>query len=78
MNEILTACLIGIFSGNGNFNVVSLVEKKIQKLIDSEIESVCKYTQSALIRTYPAGTRTDSSNYNPVAMWSGGCQVGKL
>ncbi|XP_052232765.1 1-phosphatidylinositol 4,5-bisphosphate phosphodiesterase delta-1-like isoform X2 [Dreissena polymorpha] len=75
MKSVAFKGLQDIPTGNGNFNVVSLVEKKIQKLIDSEIESVCKYTQSALIRTYPAGTRTDSSNYNPVAMWSGGCQV---
>ncbi|XP_052801173.1 1-phosphatidylinositol 4,5-bisphosphate phosphodiesterase delta-4-like isoform X2 [Mya arenaria] len=62
-------------SGNGEFNVVSLVEKKINRLIDSEIENVCRYTQHALIRSYPNGTRTDSSNYNPVPMWCGGCQV---
>ncbi|KAL4224544.1 phosphatidylinositol phospholipase C [Mactra antiquata] len=59
----------------GNFNVVSLVEKKISKLLESEIECISKYTRSLLIRTYPDGTRTNSSNYNPVPMWCGGCQV---
>ena len=57
--------------------MVSLAEKKISKLIDTEMEGVCRYTRNMLIRTYPAGTRTDSSNYNPVPMWCGGCQVGK-
>lgn len=29
-----------------------------------------------LSRIYPAGWRTDSSNYSPVEMWNGGCQIG--
>ncbi|XP_060600026.1 1-phosphatidylinositol 4,5-bisphosphate phosphodiesterase eta-2-like isoform X4 [Ruditapes philippinarum] len=62
-------------SGKGKFTVVSLVEKKISKLLDSEIDAVSRYTRSVLIRTYPDGTRTNSSNYNPVPMWCGGCQV---
>uniref|UniRef100_A0AAY5EKY8 Phosphoinositide phospholipase C n=1 Tax=Electrophorus electricus TaxID=8005 RepID=A0AAY5EKY8_ELEEL len=28
-----------------------------------------------LSRIYPAGSRTDSSNYNPVQMWNSGCQI---
>lgn len=31
---------------------------------------------SHLSRIYPAGWRTDSSNYSPVEMWNGGCQIG--
>lgn len=58
-----------------NFNVVSLAEKKIGKLLDTESDGVSRYTRNMLIRTYPSGTRTDSSNYNPVPMWCGGCQV---
>uniref|UniRef100_A0A671SG66 Phosphoinositide phospholipase C n=1 Tax=Sinocyclocheilus anshuiensis TaxID=1608454 RepID=A0A671SG66_9TELE len=26
-------------------------------------------------RIYPAGSRTDSSNYNPVPLWNAGCQI---
>lgn len=63
--------------GNGDFNVVSLVEKKIEKLVETELANVCEYTKHSLIRTYPDGTRTNSSNYNPTPMWVGGCQVGK-
>ncbi|XP_053383997.1 1-phosphatidylinositol 4,5-bisphosphate phosphodiesterase eta-2-like isoform X2 [Mercenaria mercenaria] len=62
-------------SGKGKFTVVSLVEKKISRLLDGEIDAVSRYTRSVLIRTYPDGTRTNSSNYNPVPMWCGGCQV---
>lgn len=29
-----------------------------------------------LSRVYPAGSRTDSSNYNPVPLWNAGCQIG--
>lgn len=29
-----------------------------------------------LNRVYPAGSRTDSSNYNPVPLWNAGCQIG--
>uniref|UniRef100_A0A671SIQ0 Phosphoinositide phospholipase C n=1 Tax=Sinocyclocheilus anshuiensis TaxID=1608454 RepID=A0A671SIQ0_9TELE len=28
-----------------------------------------------LSRIYPAGSRTDSSNYNPVPLWNAGCQI---
>uniref|UniRef100_A0A8C4NXE7 Phosphoinositide phospholipase C n=1 Tax=Dicentrarchus labrax TaxID=13489 RepID=A0A8C4NXE7_DICLA len=28
-----------------------------------------------LLRIYPAGIRTDSSNYNPVPLWNAGCQI---
>lgn len=31
-----------------------------------------------LSRIYPAGWRTDSSNYSPVEMWNGGCQIGMV
>uniref|UniRef100_A0A6Q2XVU5 Phosphoinositide phospholipase C n=1 Tax=Esox lucius TaxID=8010 RepID=A0A6Q2XVU5_ESOLU len=36
-----------------------------------------KETKAAnlLSRIYPAGSRTDSSNYNPVPMWNTGCQI---
>ena len=30
-----------------------------------------------LTRIYPAGTRTDSSNYSPVNLWLAGCQIGR-
>lgn len=29
-----------------------------------------------LSRIYPAGWRTDSSNYSPVDLWNVGCQIG--
>lgn len=54
---------------------VSLGENKALKLIDNDRDGVIKLNQHMLVRTYPAGSRTDSSNYNPVPMWNTGCQV---
>lgn len=34
------------------------------------------HNMDKLSRIYPAGSRTDSSNYNPVPMWNAGCQIG--
>lgn len=36
------------------------------------------HNMEKLSRIYPAGSRTDSSNYNPVPMWNAGCQIGTL
>lgn len=36
------------------------------------------YNQSHISRTYPAGARVDSSNYNPLLAWSVGCQLVSL
>eukprot|EP00542_Grammatophora_oceanica_P011355 CAMPEP_0194035676 /NCGR_PEP_ID=MMETSP0009_2-20130614/8091_1 /TAXON_ID=210454 /ORGANISM="Grammatophora oceanica, Strain CCMP 410" /LENGTH=602 /DNA_ID=CAMNT_0038677125 /DNA_START=14 /DNA_END=1819 /DNA_ORIENTATION=+ len=36
------------------------------------------YNQSHITRTYPAGSRVDSSNYSPMLAWSLGCQLVSL
>ncbi|KAK7099384.1 1-phosphatidylinositol 4,5-bisphosphate phosphodiesterase delta-1-like isoform X2 [Littorina saxatilis] len=59
----------------GHFLVYSLGENKVEKLMGTSAMGLNVVTHSKLIRTYPAGTRTDSSNYNPVPMWNHGCQV---
>jgi uncharacterized membrane protein YgcG len=33
------------------------------------------YNQTHMTRIYPAGSRVDSSNYNPLLAWSTGCQM---
>lgn len=35
-----------------------------------------RHNAEKLSRIYPAGVRTDSSNYNPVPLWNAGCQMG--
>ncbi|OWK02699.1 PLCD1 [Cervus elaphus hippelaphus] len=37
--------------------------------------SFVRHNVDHLSRIYPAGWRTDSSNYSPVEMWNGGCQI---
>jgi hypothetical protein len=34
-----------------------------------------RFTQRNILRVYPAGTRIDSSNYNPVLSWNHGAQM---
>ena len=35
-----------------------------------------RQNQWMLSRTYPAGRRTQSDNYNPAPLWNAGCQIG--
>ena len=53
----------------------SIGENKVLKIADHDPQGLNKLTQKLFVRTYPAGTRTDSSNYNPIPMWNVGCQV---
>jgi phosphatidylinositol phospholipase C, delta len=51
---------------------------------ESKVRSICKkkdgrkwaiYNQSHMSRSYPSGSRVDSSNYVPILAWSVGCQL---
>lgn len=51
---------------------------------ESRVTSLCKrnqshnwilYNQTHMSRTFPSGTRIDSSNYSPILAWSTGCQM---
>ena len=56
----------------------SISEPKIPKIIDQAAENAGlwrMYNLHHMTRTYPAGARVDSSNYNPVLAWSMGCQM---
>lgn len=56
----------------------SIGESKITKILDKSAENAKKwreYNVHHMTRTYPAGTRIDSSNYNPVVAWAMGCQL---
>lgn len=54
----------------------SISETKITKLVNrGGALDWRRYNQTHMTRTYPAGTRLDSSNYNPVLAWSMGCQI---
>jgi phosphatidylinositol phospholipase C, delta len=56
----------------------SIGETKIPKIIQKEYSNAVQwreYNQRHMTRTYPAGTRVDSSNYSPMLAWSVGSQL---
>ena len=57
---------------------VSIGENKVLKMYKDDPNTLNRLSQHMLVRTYPAGTRTDSSNYNPTQCWNAGCQVGEF
>ncbi|KAJ7322117.1 hypothetical protein JRQ81_018404 [Phrynocephalus forsythii] len=53
----------------------SFSESKALKLAQESGTDFIRHNVRHLSRIYPAGWRTDSSNYNPVDMWNVGCQI---
>ena len=58
------------------YNGSSLSEPKLEKLIENEILSLIQLSNRFLIKSYPAGSRIDSSNYDPSNYWNCGLQMG--
>ena len=57
----------------------SLSEGDCNKLIESEDGNrIVSFTNRFLIKVYPGGLRTDSSNLNPIMYWIYGFQIGKF
>ena len=63
---------------NEPFKMSSLKEKKFQGLVKTEGSLFVDYNKKFLTRTYPSGSRFDSSNYDPMTAWTAGCQIGRL
>lgn len=58
------------------FNQVnSLGEKKSLNLLTRNMADFQEHNNKTMSRVYPAGSRVDSSNYDPIAHWQAGCQV---
>jgi hypothetical protein len=53
----------------------SFSEPLICKLMDLNPSELIRFNASQLARIYPAGSRVDSSNYNPVPAWCMGSQL---
>jgi hypothetical protein len=54
----------------------SFSENKVRSYCRAKsVYSWIDYNQTHMSRTYPAGARVDSSNYNPLLAWSVGCQM---
>ncbi|KAG5892290.1 hypothetical protein JTB14_020321 [Gonioctena quinquepunctata] len=56
----------------------SINENTAKKLCRKQPLALMAHTQTQLMRTYPAGMRIDSSNFNPVIFWSFGIQMSAL
>ncbi|XP_036413907.1 1-phosphatidylinositol 4,5-bisphosphate phosphodiesterase delta-1a isoform X2 [Colossoma macropomum] len=57
------------------YEMASFKESKAKHLADNSASAFVHHNMDKLSRIYPAGSRTDSSNYNPVPMWNAGCQI---
>ncbi len=57
------------------FECCSINETTAKKLCRKQPCEVLWHTETQLLRTYPAGMRIDSSNFNPVIFWSFGIQM---
>ncbi|XP_029002923.1 1-phosphatidylinositol 4,5-bisphosphate phosphodiesterase delta-1a isoform X2 [Betta splendens] len=57
------------------YEMASFKESKALNLAETSGNGFIRHNMDKLSRIYPAGSRTDSSNYNPVTMWNVGCQI---
>ncbi|XP_018494709.1 1-phosphatidylinositol 4,5-bisphosphate phosphodiesterase delta-4 [Galendromus occidentalis] len=56
--------------------MTSFSESKCLKMLNGgERKNFMKYTQKHLARIYPKGSRTSSTNYNPIPFFNSGCQI---
>lgn len=55
--------------------VYSLGETKAKQLCRRFPIAMLLHTEKSMFRTYPSGTRIDSSNFNPLTFWSFGLQM---
>uniref|UniRef100_A0A4W2I7X4 Phosphoinositide phospholipase C n=1 Tax=Bos indicus x Bos taurus TaxID=30522 RepID=A0A4W2I7X4_BOBOX len=62
-------------SGQAFYEMSSFSENRALRLLQESGNSFVRHNVNHLSRIYPAGWRTDSSNYSPVEMWNGGCQI---
>ncbi|XP_033104785.1 1-phosphatidylinositol 4,5-bisphosphate phosphodiesterase delta-1-like isoform X2 [Anneissia japonica] len=57
------------------YEMSSFGESKAVELAKSHGEQYNEHNKKFLSRTYPAGWRTNSSNYNPCSLWNAGCAI---
>ncbi|MED6247320.1 hypothetical protein ATANTOWER_025372 [Ataeniobius toweri] len=81
LSDIVIYCKSVHFSGfehsrdnQAFYEMSSFKESKAFNLSETSATAFIHHNIDKLSRIYPAGTRTDSSNYNPVPMWNVGCQ----
>ncbi|XP_063063520.1 1-phosphatidylinositol 4,5-bisphosphate phosphodiesterase delta-1a isoform X2 [Engraulis encrasicolus] len=82
LSELVIYCKSVHFSGfehardcQAFYEMSSFKEGKAVSLADTSATAYIHHNMDKLSRIYPAGSRTDSSNYNPVPLWNAGCQI---
>ncbi|XP_077992111.1 1-phosphatidylinositol 4,5-bisphosphate phosphodiesterase epsilon-1-like [Glandiceps talaboti] len=60
------------------YHISSVNETGLKKLFRKFSAKFIDHTEDQVLRTYPAGMRIDSSNYNPIIYWSFGIQLVSL
>lgn len=82
LSDIVIYCKSVHFSGfehakenQAFYEMSSFKESKAFNLAETSGTAYTHHNMDKLSRIYPAGSRTDSSNYNPVPMWNVGCQI---
>ncbi|XP_027691728.1 1-phosphatidylinositol 4,5-bisphosphate phosphodiesterase delta-1 isoform X2 [Vombatus ursinus] len=78
LSDLVVYCKSVHFSGFQDpafYEMSSFTENRALKLAQESGNNFIRHNIRHLSRIYPAGWRTDSSNYNPVDMWNAGCQI---
>ncbi|XP_058840982.1 1-phosphatidylinositol 4,5-bisphosphate phosphodiesterase epsilon-1 isoform X1 [Acipenser ruthenus] len=68
-------CLSAIIRTPKCYHISSVNENAAKRLCRRYSQKLIKHTTCQLLRTYPAATRIDSSNPNPVMFWLHGIQL---
>ena len=71
----LSLSLFSLLGSAKVYEMSSFGEATARKYAKKEPAEFVEYNTRQLIRIYPAGTRVNSSNYNPAVMWKYGCQL---
>ncbi|XP_065893735.1 1-phosphatidylinositol 4,5-bisphosphate phosphodiesterase delta-4-like isoform X2 [Dysidea avara] len=57
------------------YDMISFGELKALHACEEQSKELLACTERQLVRTYPAGSRIDSSNYDPIPMWNAGIHM---
>lgn len=60
------------------WNVVSLTESKVINYYKTKKQKLIQFSSNSFLRVYPAGSRIDSSNFDPTKSWICGGQLVSL
>jgi hypothetical protein len=60
------------------WEISSLDENKLFKIFTTQEKQLLDFHRKHFTRIYPAGARVDSSNYDPIASYNAGSQIGRF